>query len=199
MISNLASFIRVAGYLGIFGMVFAESGLLFGVVFPGDTLLFTAGFLASQGYFDITTLIVGSFVCAVVGDSLGYWLGKKFGPKIFDKEDSFFFKRSYVEKTQIFFDKHGRKTIFLARYIPIVRTFAPVFSGLGVMKYRTFLIYNILGGLSWTILMPLLGYFLGTKIPNVDQYILPIVGLIFVISFAPVFFHIFKHKRGTRA
>ena len=193
--SNLISLIRFVGYFGIFGMVFAESGLLFGVVFPGDTLLFAAGFLASQGYFNIGILIIGTFLSAVIGDSFGYWFGKKFGPKIFIRDNSFFFKRSYVEKTQIFFDKNGRKTIFLARYIPVVRTFAPVFSGIGEMRYSVFLLYNILGGLSWTLLVTLLGYFLGTRIPNIDHYILPIVLFIFIISFIPVVLGIRKNGK----
>ncbi len=186
MSESLISIIQTVGYIGIFGMVFAESGILFGVVFPGDTLLFTAGFLASQGYLNIVVLVVGSFIAAVLGDSVGYYLGFKFGPKIFARPNSRFFKQEYVFKTQAFFDKHGKKTIFFARYIPIVRTFAPVFSGIGAMQYKNFLFYNILGGLVWTLSLPLLGYFLGRKIPNIDAYILPIVIGIFLVTMIPV-------------
>jgi membrane-associated protein len=195
MNATIEGLIKTLGYFGVFGMVFAESGLLFGIVFPGDTLLFTAGFLASQGYLNIYTLIIGSFISGVLGDSFGYYLGKKFGPKIFARPDSRFFKRAYVEKTQVFFDTHGKKTIFFARYIPVVRTFAPVFSGVGNMRYRSFLVYNILGGLTWTLSLPLLGYFLGRKVPNIDEYILPIVIGIFLISVIPVISKILKNIR----
>lgn len=194
---SLIPLIKALGYAGIFGMVFAESGILLGVVFPGDTLLFTAGFLASQGFLNIYVLVVGSFIAAVLGDSLGYWVGVKAGPKLFDREDSFFFKKAYVLKTQIFFDKYGKRTVFLARYIPVVRTFAPFFSGIGTMRYRTFLLYNILGGLTWTLTMPCVGYFLGLKIPNIDHYIVPMVVLIFIVSFIPVVGQILRNRRKS--
>lgn len=193
--SSFIPFIQTAGYLGVFGMIFAESGLLFGVVFPGDTLLFAAGLLASKGLFNIYLLLVIAFVASVTGDSAGYWIGKKFGPKIFTKEDSLFFKREYVTRAQHFFDKHGKKTIFLARYIPIVRTFAPVIAGVGEMRYKTFFFFNVLGGLAWCLSIGLLGYFLGTRVSNIDAYILPIVIGIFILSFIPVIRHYLISRR----
>lgn len=194
MQDSLITLITTVGYIGVFVMVFAESGLLIGAFLPGDTLLFTAGFLASQGYFNIALLVVGSFLAAVVGDSIGYWFGKKYGPKVFVRPKSLFFKPEYVERTQVFFGKHGKKTIVLARYVPIVRTFAPIFSGVGGMKYRSFLFYNILGGLAWTVSILLLGYFLGREIPNVDAYVLPIVLIIFVASVLPVAARVIRER-----
>lgn len=190
--------IQTAGYIGVFGMIFAESGLLVGFVFPGDTLLFAAGVLASKGYFDITFLIIGSCFFAILGDSIGYWIGKKIGPALFKREDSLFFKQEYVTRAQHFFDKHGKKTIFLCRYIPIVRTFAPVVAGVGKMHYKTFLFWNIVGGITWCVVLSLTGYFLGTKIDNIDSYILPILAGIILVSFGPVAYHLLSgKKKGT--
>ncbi len=193
--NSLIPIIQAVGYIGVFGMIFAESGLLFGFIFPGDTLLFAAGILASKGFFSITLLLVGACFFAVVGDSVGYWIGKKLGPALFKREDSFFFKQEYVQRAQHFFDLHGKKTIFLSRYVPIVRTFAPVVAGVGGMRYKTFFLWNVLGGITWCLSIGLAGYFLGTKITNIDAYILPIVIGIFIISFIPVFYQIFTGKK----
>jgi membrane-associated protein len=192
----LLPFLKTIGYIGIFAMLFAETGLLVGVVLPGDTLLFSAGLLASQGYFNIGLMIVGASMAAIIGDSTGYWTGQKFGPKIFAREESIFFKKSYVVRAQAFFDKHGRKTIFLARYIPIVRTFTPIIAGVAGMPYRSFAFYNILGGIVWCTAITLAGYFLGARVPNIDAYILPAVGAVFVLSFIPVIVEVIKRKRG---
>jgi membrane-associated protein len=191
---QLIPFIQAAGYVGVFAIIFAESGLLIGVIFPGDTLIFAAGLLASKGFFNIELILLVMFAAAVVGDSVGYWIGKKFGPKIFSREESFFFKREYVTRAQHFFNNHGKKTIFLSRYIPIVRTFVPVLAGVGGMNYRSFLIYNIVGGLVWVLSLGLIGYFLGEKVENIDAYILPIVLVIVVLSFTPVIKHYIEYR-----
>ena len=183
---KLIPLIETVGYIGVFGMIFAETGLLVGFFFPGDTLLFASGLLASKGIFNIYILLGGSTLMAILGDTAGYFIGKKIGPKIFVREDSLFFKQKYVERAQHFFSKHGRKTIFLSRYIPIVRTFAPVVAGVGEMPYKTFIAYNIAGGIVWCFSIGLAGYFLGTRVPDIDKYILPIVIGIFVLSFLPV-------------
>src|SRR3990167_10058106 len=151
---DLMGLIQTVGYLGVFAIVFVESGLLVGFFFPGDSLLFTAGFLASQGFFDIKVLIIGCFIAAVAGDSGGYFIGKKFGPKIFTKEDSFFFQKKHLTRAQNFFDKHGGKTIILARFMPVVRTFAPVVAGVGAMQYRRFLMFNIIGAIVFVSILP---------------------------------------------
>lgn len=189
---DLKSLIEAVGYVGVFTIVFIESGLLVGFFLPGDSLLFTAGFLASQGFFNIIFLALGTFVCAVLGDSVGYFIGQKFGKKLFSKEDSLFFHKDHLVKAEKFYEKHGGKTIILARFMPVIRTFAPVVAGIGSMKYISFLMYNLVGGFLWAIGLSTAGYFLGSLIPNVDKYLLPIVGLIIIISVAPPLYHMLK-------
>jgi membrane-associated protein len=171
--------------LGIFFVIFAESGLFFGFFFPGDSLLFSSGLLASAHYFNIFYLFLGALVCAILGDSVGYWTGKKLGPKIFSKPNSLFFNKKNLDKTVIFYEKYGKKTIVLARFVPIVRTFAPILAGAGNMKYDIFIFYNVLGGVLWTSVIIFTGYFLGNSIKNIDQYVLPITVLIILLSFLP--------------
>ncbi|KKR80824.1 MAG: hypothetical protein UU26_C0009G0010 [Candidatus Daviesbacteria bacterium GW2011_GWC1_40_9] len=187
---DLASLIQTVGYLGVFTIVFLESGLLIGFFFPGDSLLFTAGFLASQGFFDIKILIAGCFVAAIAGDSIGYLIGAKLGPKIFTKTSSIFFHKKHLERAQSFYDKHGGKTIILARFIPVIRAFAPVVAGAGKMDYKRFVFFNFFGAVLWAIGVTLAGYYLGNLIPDVDKYLLPIVGLIVIASILPALHHI---------
>lgn len=187
---DLVEIIKTVGYLGVFTIVFLESGLLIGFFFPGDSLLFTAGFLASQGYLDIKILIVGCFLFAVAGDSIGYYIGKKLGPKIFTKDNSIFFQKKHLERAQKFYDKHGGKTIILARFVPVIRAFAPVVAGVGKMDYKRFVTFNLVGGVLWAIGVTLAGYYLGSLIPDVDKYLLPIVGLIIIASILPGLHHI---------
>ena len=146
----------------------------------------TARLLAARGIINISILLIGATIGVILGDMLGYRIGKSIGPKLFAREDSIFFKRQYLVRAREFTQKHGKKTIFLARYIPVVRTFAPVVAGAGEMPYRSFLIYNIAGGIAWCLTVGLAGYFLGSKIPNIDAYILPIVVAVVVLSFVPV-------------
>jgi membrane-associated protein len=182
---NIVALVKTFGYLGIFGVVFAESGLFFGFFLPGDSLVFTAGFLASQNYLNIYILLVGLFVSAVVGDNVGYWFGAKVGPMIFKKEDSRFFKKQYVEEAHKFFEKYGAKSLVLARFIPAVRTFVPIVAGVAKMNYRKFFIFNIVGALLWAVGLCLAGFYLGQVIPNADTYIVPIVLVIIVVSVLP--------------
>jgi len=191
---HLETILPAIGYLGIFLIVFAESGLFIGFFLPGDSLLFTAGFLASQGLFNVTILAVGSFIAAVLGDSIGYWFGKKIGPKLFVKEDSLFFHKKNLAKAQHFYEKHGKKTIVIARFVPIVRTFAPIVAGIGEMHYHTFISYNVIGGFVWTFGMTYGGYYLGKMIPDVDKYLLPIVMIIIIVSVLPTIKHIFQKE-----
>lgn len=187
---DLVSLIKTAGYLGVFSIVFLESGLLIGFFFPGDSLLFTAGFLASQGHLDITILIVGCFIFAVLGDSIGYLIGSRLGPKLFTRENSLLFNKKHLQTAQKFYDKHGGKTIILARFMPVVRAFAPVVAGAGKMDYKRFVTFNLIGGVLWAIGVTLAGYYLGQVIPDVDKYLLPIVGLIIFVSILPGLHHI---------
>lgn len=180
------------GYLGIFGIIFAESGLLFGFFLPGDSLLFTAGFLASQGVFDIKILALLCFIAAVLGDTVGYWFGKKVGPRLFNRENSLLFHKENLLKAKGFYEKHGGKTIVLARFMPFIRTFAPIVAGIGEMRYLAFLSFNIIGGFGWAVGVSALGYFLGVKVGNVDKYLLPIILLIVFVSVLPSAIHFLK-------
>lgn len=191
---DLISLIKTIGYLGLFAMIFAESGLLIGFFFPGDSLLFTAGFLASQGFLDIRVLVILTFLGSVLGDSFGYAFGKKVGPRLFKHQNSLLFHKDNLERARIFYEHYGQKAIVLARFMPIIRTFAPILAGVGNMRYRTFLAYNILGGVIWGVFIPLLGYYLGSVIPNPDRYLLPLVLLIIILSFLPPLIHIVKSQ-----
>ena len=137
--------IMTLGTLGVIAIIFIETGLFFGFFFPGDSLLFTAGFLASQGYVSLAGLLIGTFLAAVIGDSFGYTFGKKVGPTLFSREDSVIFNKKHIARAQHFYEKHGKKTIILARFMPIIRTFAPIVAGIGNMRYRTFATFNIIG------------------------------------------------------
>ena len=192
---DLASLIQTGGYVGIFLIVFAESGILIGLFLPGDSLLFTAGLLASRGYLNLALLMLVSFTAAVSGDSVGYYVGRRFGPKLFQREESWLFKRRYVDETRAFFEKYGVKTIVLARFVPVVRTLAPTMAGMGEMHYRTFLFYNVAGGALWTIGLPCLGALLGETVPNIDRYLLPIIALIVVLSVLPAVVHVLTEHR----
>ena len=148
-----------SGYLALFAIVFAESGLFFGFFLPGDSLLFTAGILAATGFFDLKIVLLGVAICAIAGDQVGYWTGANFGKKLFNKPGSFFFDPKHIEEAQGFYEKHGKKTIVLARFVPAIRTFAPIVAGIGGMDYKTFVTYNIAGGILWTLIFVLGGYF----------------------------------------
>lgn len=191
---NLINLIKTVGYLGIFGIVFAESGLFFGFFLPGDSLLFTAGFLASQGFFNISILVIIIFVGAVLGVEVGYAFGKKVGPRIFNKEKSLFFSKENLLKAAELFKKYGAVTIVIARFIPFIRTFVPIVAGAAQMDYKIFFIYNIVGALIWTSVVTLAGYFLGQIIPNVDKYLLPIIAAIIIVSILPPAYHLLKAK-----
>jgi len=194
---DIVLLVESVGYIGLFAIIFAESGLFFGFFLPGDTLLFTAGLLASQGFFNIYILLTLFALAAIIGDSVGYWFGKKVGPKIFNKEDSFFFQKKHIERTHNFYEKYGTKTIVLARFVPIVRTFAPILAGVGEMKYKTFLKYNIIGALLWGVGITYIGYFLGSRVPNIENYLFYIIVAILIISFLPIIFEFVKNKGSS--
>lgn len=195
---DLVALIKAAGYAGLFGIIFAESGLFIGFFLPGDSLLFTAGFLASQNYLNIWLLVPLMIAAAVLGDNVGYAFGKKVGPAIFSKPDSLLFNKAHLDRAHQFFEKHGRKTIILARFVPVVRTFAPILAGVGNMHYRVFFAFNIIGGLLWGAGITLLGYFLGTAIPGVDRYLLPIIAAIVILSVLPALTHFFPLRKRKK-
>jgi membrane-associated protein len=188
--------IKAGGYVGIAIVVFAESGLLFGIFFPGDSLLFAAGLL-SAGAFLNPFLLAGTVVlAAILGDSVGYWFGKNVGVNFFSRKDSLIFKQEYVARTQKFYAKYGARAVLLARFVPIVRTLAPILAGVGSMKYLRFLSYNAVGALAWGGGMVALGYFLGAVIPNAAHYVLPLSLVIIVISFLPILINILRGKKA---
>lgn len=191
--------IKAAGYLGILLVIFAESGLLIGFFLPGDTLLFTAGFFAAQGFFGLSfwPLLLGCMAAAIIGDNVGYTLGHKLGPKIFRRPESLFFSRDNVKRAEQFYERYGGKTIILARFVPVVRTFAPILAGVGSMPYRKFLVFNVVGGCLWTVVLISLGYALG-NVPGAKNYVHLIVGLIVVLSILPAIWHLLG-SRASRA
>lgn len=196
---DLIELIKTGGYVGLTLIVFAESGLFFGFFLPGDSLLFTAGLVASQGFLNIWVLVALMVVAAIVGDQVGYWTGNKFGDWLMKKKDSLLFKKRYLLEAQEFYEKHGGKTIVMARFIPFVRTFAPIVAGMAKMEYKSFLSYNVFGGILWGAGMTLLGYFLGSVIPDVDRYLLPIVAVIVVVSVLPGVLHLRKKGEGEES
>lgn len=189
--------IKTGSYLGIALIIFAESGLLIGIFFPGDSLLFAAGLLSAAGFLAPLPLIIFVVVAAIVGDSVGYWFGANVGTPLFKRKDSLFFKQEYLKRTEQFYQKYGGRAVILARFVPIVRTLAPVLAGIGSMTYGTFLRYNVIGGVLWGVGMTSLGYFLGSLIPNSERYILPISLVIIVLSFLPILLNILRGKRAV--
>ncbi len=179
--------IRWGGYFILTAIVFAETGLLAGFFLPGDSLLVTAGLVAAVDN-NLNIWVLNALLCvaAILGDTTGYWIGYYFGPKLFNKEDSFFFHKNHLLRTQKFYEKHGPKTIVLARFVPIIRTFAPTVAGAGKMNYKKFLVYNVLGGIGWVMSMTLLGYFLGRSIPNIEEKIHWIILIVIVLSLLPI-------------
>lgn len=197
------TWVEKGGLIVLAIIIFAESGLLIGFFLPGDSLLFFAGFLASDAGGNLLPgglpAVAGvAFAAAVLGDQVGYLFGKKVGPALFDRPESRFFKPSNVTKAQTFFDKHGAKTIVMARFVPIVRTFAPIVAGVGSMKYRTFLVYNVVGGVLWGVGLTSLGYFFG-KIGFVKNNIEIAALVIVAISFLPIILEVAKHRRASKA
>lgn len=193
---NPDSIIAALGVLGVIAVIFLETGAFFGFFFPGDSLLFTAGYFASQGKVSLAVLLFGAFVAAVAGDSVGYAFGKRIGPALFTCEDSLIFNKKYVAEAQHFYELYGKKLIILARFMPVVRTFAPIVAGIGRMEYRTFLSYNVIGGFVWTWGVLWIGYIFGSVIPNPEIYIWPAVAIIILASAAPGIREVWRKWRG---
>ena len=171
-------------------VIFAETGLLFGIIFPGDSLLLAGGLLAAQGKLSIEWLVIMTIVAAIAGYQTGYYIGRKAGPRVFKRKDGLLFRKEYVEKTSDFFGRHGGKTIILARFVPYVRTFVPVVAGVGHMNRKLYATYNIIGGLLWAGGVTLASYWLGSNIPNFDKYIVITVVLSLIIFHAVIFWHL---------
>jgi membrane-associated protein len=199
------SLIDDIGLWGVFAVVFAESGMLVGFFLPGDSLLFTAGFLASGPssvdealHLPLGWLLVGTFIAAVAGDQVGYVIGRRAGPTIFNRPDSRFFKQENVDKAHGFFERYGAKTIVLARFVPVVRTFVPVVAGVSNMQYRTFVTFNLVGGFLWAIGVTLLGYFLG-QVDFIEENLELAILTIVAISVLPIARELWLSRRQRRA
>ncbi len=189
---DLPQLIQSAGYAGVTAIIFLESGIPLGFFLPGGTLLFTSGLLAATDIFNIWILLPLLLAAAILGDNAGYWIGSRVGSRLFKWEDSRFFKKKYLEQTRAFFDHYGKRTIFFARFVPIVRTFAPILAGVGAMEYRVFFFYNTLGAMLWAGGFTLGGYFLGSVIPDAERFLLPIILGIIVLSSVPLIIEWFR-------
>jgi len=184
-IYDVEGIIRWGGLLMLVAIVFAETGLMIGFFLPGDSLLVTAGIFAAAGHLDVVGLLLWVTLAAVLGDQLGYYIGYRTGPRIFRREDSLLFKREHLMRAKAFYEKHGGKTIILARFIPVIRTFAPVVAGVGQMEYRRFVTFNVVGGVLWVWGMTLLGVWLGNAIPNIDDHIHKVIAVVVFLSILP--------------
>lgn len=184
-------------YIFLFLIVFLETGLVVTPFLPGDSLLFVAGTLASRGAFEIWTLVILLCIAAILGDTVNYFIGKAIGPRVFARENSRLFKREYLEKTRKFYEKYGGKTIILARFIPIIRTFAPFVAGVGAMHYPQFIVYNIVGGVAWVSVFTLSGYFFG-NLPFIQENFHTAVIVIIILSIVPAVIEVIKHRRESK-
>lgn len=191
----LFELVRWGGYVALVAIVFTETGLLIGFFLPGDSLLITAGLVAAAGGLDIWLLNLLLCVAAIAGDSVGYAIGARLGPRLFTRERSLLFHPGHLERTRQFYLRYGAKTIVIARFVPIIRTFAPVVAGIGQMPYRRFLFYNVAGGVGWVVSMTWAGYLLGQLVPNLDQYIHVVVAVVIVLSVIPIVIEIARERR----
>ena len=191
---SLDSLIQWGGYTVLFAIVFAETGLLIGFFLPGDSLLVTAGLVASAGALNIWWLNVILIVAAVVGDSTGYAIGRRLGPRLFTRQKSLLFNPAHVERTRLFYERYGAKTIVIARFVPIVRTFAPVLAGVGEMEYRRFVFYNVAGGVGWVVSMTSAGYLMG-QFPVIGSNIHIVVLIVIVLSLIPIAVELLRERR----
>lgn len=201
MLFNSEQIIQSGGLLAVIAVgliIFAESGLLFGFIFPGDTLLLAAGFFAGQGKLPIVWLIVVTVIAAVIGDNVGYRIGRKMGPKVFKRKNGLLFRQDYIKQTQAFYDKHGGKTIVIARFVAYIRTFAPVVAGMGKMQWQLFAFYNLLGGILWGVGLPMAGYLIGSSFPNIDKYFIWSLIISAHVLVAIALIHIFKNPEARK-
>lgn len=202
---DLIDIISTAGWIAVIAVIFAESGLLIGFFLPGDSLLFTSGFLVYSGVFNVNIhlFVLLLFLAAVIGDNVGYTFGRRVGYKLFQRPNSKFFKQENIEVAQKFYEKHGGKTVIIARFVPFVRTFAPVVAGIGKMDYKKFLIYNMAGGFIWAVGITYAGYYLGavfTQIGiDIDHVLLPIIALILLTSLLPPIIHILHDEKQRKS
>ena len=197
-LSDVQGLIHAGGYVGLAIIVFAETGLMIGFFLPGDSLLVTAGLFAAKGDLNIVVLNVLLMAMAVLGDATGYFIGWRLGPALFRREDSLLFKKRHLIATRDFYEKHGGKTIIIARFIPVIRTFAPVVAGIGNMSYRRFAMFNIVGGIGWVFSMTMIGYALLKIFPQAEKHLHIIIAVVIFLSILPGIIEFIRGKRGAK-
>jgi membrane-associated protein len=193
-IYDVESLVRVGGIIGLSVIVFTETGLLIGFFLPGDSLLVTAGLFAARGDLHLPTLLVALSLASIAGDTVGYNIGARAGPKLFNRQNSLLFNRKHLITTKEFYERHGPFTIVIARFVPILRTFAPVVAGIGAMEYKRFLAYNVVGGFGWVLLTVLGGYFLGQMVPNIHDHLHKVIAVVIVLSLLPAVIKVAREK-----
>jgi membrane-associated protein len=189
---DVTHLIQAGGLLLIAALIFGESGMFIGFFFPGDTLLLSAGVFAGQGKLSLVAIFVVVSLAAIAGDNVGYHIGKRYGRRLFRKPDGIIFRQEYVGRAEAFYEKYGSKTMLFAHFVPVVRTFAPAVAGVAKMNYKEFVIFDAIGDTAWAIILTLIGYWFGTKIPNVDHYILLAVAAVVLITLGPTVYHLAK-------
>ncbi len=198
-LTDVQGLIKAGGYVGLAIIVFTETGLMIGFFLPGDSLLVTAGLFAAKGDLDIVFLNVLLMACAILGDATGYYIGKKLGPALFRREDSIFFKKKHLIATHEFYERHGGKTIIIARFVPIIRTFAPVVAGIGQMSYRRFAMFNVIGAVGWVFSMTMVGYTLIKIFPGAEKHIHIIIVVVIFLSILPAIIEFLRARMRSRA
>ena len=197
-IYDISGIIQWGGLFIICAIIFAETGLLAGFFLPGDSLLVTAGIFAAAGHLNIIYLLIFVTLSAIIGDQVGYYIGHKAGKFLFTKKESSLFKTEYLEKAKKFYEKYGPKTIVLARFVPIIRTFAPAIAGATNMEYKKFIFYNIFGGILWSFTTILGGYFLGSLIPDIEKKLHIVIGIVIIVSFIPIIIEYLKYRKENK-
>jgi membrane-associated protein len=195
---DVTNIIQDGGLLLIAAIIFAESGMFVGFFFPGDTLLLSAGIFVAAGKLSLVTAIPVIAIAAILGDNLGYHIGKRYGRRLFRKPDGVLFRQEYVQRAEVFYEKHGNKAVLMAHFVPVVRTFAPAVAGVARMNYKQYVVYDAIGDTVWTILLTSLGYWFGSRIPNIDHYILLSVVVVMIVTLSPTLYHLVKALREKR-
>lgn len=199
LVTDVQGIVQLGGILLVCTLVFVETGLLVGFFLPGDSLLVTAGVFAAMGHLNLGMLMTVVALCAVAGDQVGYWIGLRAGAALYRRDDSLLFRKKHLQRAHEFYEKYGSKTIILARFVPIVRTFAPTVAGAARMNYRRFVTFNIIGGILWVWSMVLIGYFLSSAIPNVDKHIHIVIAVVIFLSILPPIIEVLRHRRKEHA
>jgi len=192
---DVTALIQTGGLLLIAAIVFAESGIMVGVFFPGDTLLISAGILAASGQFSIVTTVIVIAAAAIAGDNLGYQLGRSLGPRLFRKKDGIIFRKDYIDRAEKFYEKYGAPAMLVEHFLPVIRSFAPITAGASKMDRKQFLLFNTIGDIAWAAGFTLLGYFVGSKIPHIEKYIEPAIVGVVVIFLLPTLYHLVRDPK----